>query len=157
VSTEVHPRLYIGSEDDCRPGTSSLAVVHACKSPCHQRFLSYRGNLPTTHPYYLVLRQEHDLVLNLIDPPVPLFKTESFTAFLDFATAVWNHQRALLVHCNHGESRAPSLALLFLAKRLKALPDTSFEAAALAFAPRCPDYRPGNGIRAFLTSHWQSL
>jgi len=57
----------------------------------------------------------------MIDPPEPLFMMPIFTEFLKFAKDKWDSGKKLLIHCNRGESRAPSLALLFLAKCLKKL------------------------------------
>ncbi len=115
-------------------GFDGCAVVHACKSPCHQEAIGYRGTLPVDDRSYLALETPHNLYLNLIDPPTPLFRVESFRHFRDFAmsTYVDGHQ-ALLIHCNQGESRAPSLAMLFLAKDLHVLPDDSYASAVEAF------------------------
>lgn len=154
---EVHERVLIGSESDCRAGDSSMAVVHACKSPCHQRGVGYRGSLPSTHPNYLVLEREFDLYLNIIDPPVPLFRPELFQAFLRFADKHWGAGRTLLIHCNQAESRAPTLALLFLAKRLRSLNAGSFEEARRDFAAKYPSYSPGEGLRQYMTLNWASL
>ena len=154
---EVHERVLIGSELDCRSGDPGTAVVHACKSPCHQRAVGYRGSLPPTHPNYLVLEREFDLYLNIIDPPVPLFKPELFTVFLGFAERHWNAGQHLLIHCNQGESRAPTLALLFMAKRLGIISDQSFEEAKLSFLPMYPSYQPGKGIRLYMTRNWASI
>ena len=115
---EVFERVWVGSDTSCRAGGGEWAVVHACKSPCHQRAVGYQGSLVSSHANYLVLNRGRDLYLNLIDPPKPLFMPASFIAFLGFADAEWTAGRKLLIHCNLGESRAPSLALLFLAKRL---------------------------------------
>ena len=153
----VHNGLYIGDQTDCRHGDDSLAVIHACKHPCHQQAVGYSGNLSPAHPDYLVLEDGHDLFLNLIDPPVPMFKVESFTAFLDFARRQVEDSRDILVHCNMGQSRAPSLAMLALAKARGVLPDGSFEEAVAAFRDLWPSYSPGSGIRVFLTSAWGEI
>jgi hypothetical protein len=131
---ELHPRLYIGDQSDCTPGFPHFAVVHACKAPCHQQAVGYRVALPHDSRYYLALEMPYDLYLNLIDPPTPLFRVESFRHFREFAACqyvVGGH--ALLIHCNQGQSRAPMLALLFLAKDLHVLPDDSYAAAVEAF------------------------
>jgi hypothetical protein len=154
---EVFDRLRIGDLSCCRPGDEHTAVVHACKSPCHQRAVGYSGSLAASHPDYLWQLQPGNLFLNLIDPPRPLFKIESFHAFLRFAAHSYDAGAALLIHCNQGESRAPSLALLFLACHLRAIPRDSFAAAAGAFTRLYPAYAPGQGIRQFLTQHWQTL
>ena len=97
------------------------------------------------------------LFLNLIDPPIPLFQLESFAAFMSFAQQQYDDGASVLIHCNQGDSRAPSLALLFLAKHLQVIPSDSYETAAEAFVALYRDYRPGGGIRSFLKDHWPAL
>lgn len=154
---QVTERLYVGTDRDCRPGGANWAVVHACKSPCHQRAVGYRGSLPKSHEHYLVLEEEHDLYLNLVDPPTPLFMPPSFSSFLGFACSRLERGANLLIHCNQGESRAPSLALLLLAKRLGVLPSLAYESAWQAFQELYSGYRPGLGIQAYLREHWEEL
>jgi len=154
---EVYERVFIGSEASCRNGTADRVVVHACKTPCHQRAVGYTGSLPNTHQHYLVMRRPFDLFLNMIDPPQPLFKLALFTDFLLFAAEHWVAGRSLAIHCNQGESRAPSLALVFLAKHVRVLPDESFANAEVAFRAIYPPYRPGVGIRRFLADNWAAL
>lgn len=154
---KIHERIYVGSERDCRTSLPDLAVVHACKIPCHQRVLGYKGSLPTTHPNYLVLEQGNDLYLNIIDPPVPLFKPELFSSFLGFAHRSWSSGTRLVIHCNQATSRAPTLALLFMAKDLRLISDDSFESARDDFANLYPPYRPGLGIQCYLAEHWAEI
>lgn len=153
----VHERVFVGNESSCIQGTPDLAVVHACKSPCHQRAVGYTGNLPNTHSHYLVLEQGNDLYLNIIDPAAPLFMPPLFSNFLTFSANHWRAGRKLLIHCNQGESRAPSLALLFLSKGLSVLSDSSFQAARKEFASFYPRYSPGKGIETYLTKNWDSI
>lgn len=154
---EIHERLFVGSEGDCFRSRSGWAVVHACKSPCHQQAVGYRGSLPSDHPNYLVLEDQQNLFLNIIDPPIPLFKHETFASFLTFSEEHWNKGENLLIHCNLGESRAPTLALLFMAKRLNALPASSYPEAKQQFAVIFPSYSPGQGIQTFLIQHWNEI
>jgi hypothetical protein len=153
----IQNRLFIGAIDDCLTGTEQLAVIHACKSPCHQQAVGYRGSLASSHPNYLALQREHDLYLNIIDPPVPLFKAETFERFLAFSRSKYDSGVSLLIHCNQGESRAPSLALLFLAKHTGALPCSSYGDARQEFERLFPAYQPGNGIRQFLARNWNEI
>jgi len=154
---EIHERVIVTNELSCTRGSEEIAVVHACKSPCHQGAVGYQGSLPNTHPNYLVLEQEYDLFLNIIDPPVPLFMPPLFTGFLAFANKHWEQGRKLLIHCNKGESRAPSLAMLFLAKGVFAITDTSYEVARLEFEKLYPRYNPGKGIEAYFSKNWSQL
>lgn len=153
----IYSRIWVGSLDHCQPGTADCAVVHACKSPCHQRALGYSGSLAADHPHYLARADAHDLWLNLIDPPIPLFQPDSFTQFLAFAAPRHDAGQSLLLHCNLGHSRSASLALLLLARHLHAIPDASCAAAREAYQRLDPEYRPGNGIAQFLDEHWSAL
>lgn len=155
--TEVHDNIFVGSEASCQLGNDSLAVVHACKSPCHQRAVGYTGSLPNTHAHYLVLKSENDLYLNIIDPPIPLFKPELFSAFMLFSSKHRDKGRRLLIHCNQGESRAPSLALLYLSKSLGVISDNSFAYARADFETLYPRYAPGKGIQSYLSTNWRDL
>ncbi|WCN14930.1 hypothetical protein GV054_18905 [Marinomonas mediterranea] len=154
---EIHERVIVTNDLSCTRGNSEVAVVHACKSPCHQGAVGYRGKLPSTHPNYLVLEQEYDLFLNIIDPPIPLFMPPLFTEFLAFANKHWSQDRKLLIHCNQAESRAPSLAMLFLAKGVFAIPDTSYEVARLEFEKLYSRYNPGKGIETYFSKNWSQL
>jgi hypothetical protein len=160
---ELVPRLFTGGGDDCFEGVAGWAVVHACRHPCHRWAHRITPSLP--RPLSLpsaavggraAIERGRDLFLDLIDPPVPLFEPATFTAFLDFAGRAWAAGARLLVHCNRGRSRSPSLALLFLA-RLGVISGGSYAAAARDFAALCPDYAPGEGIRRFLAERWQEL
>jgi hypothetical protein len=154
---EVHDRIYVGDMAECRPGNAHFSVVHACKSPCHQQSVGYKGSLPPLHPNYLILRRPYDLYLNIIDPPVPLFKIETFLELLQFAREHYDGGGSLLIHCNQGESRAPTLALLFLAKHLGVIPNSSFSAAKEVFTSLYSGYRPGTGIQQFLAANWGQM
>lgn len=102
----VHDRVYVGTEVDCRQAEEGWAIIHACKSPCHQAAVGYKGNLVNSHPNYLILERDRDLYMNLIDPPVPLFMRESFDQYLRFAACHWQGGANLLIRCNKGESCA---------------------------------------------------
>jgi hypothetical protein len=154
---EVYPNLFIGTERDCfYTQTNEWAVIHACKSPCHQQALGYRGSLPKHHPYYLVYERGNHLFLNIIDPDTPLFKPQLFIDSLDF---IENHitQRKVLIHCNLGLSRSPSLALLYLAKRAKVINGENYEEATKDFIKLYPHYRPRRGIAIYLNVQWKNF
>ncbi len=133
------------------------AVVHACKHPCHQEAVGYTGNLDKQHPNYLVLERGSNLYLNMIDPPVPLFPSELFSAAMEFADKHWTAGRNVLFHCNQGRSRAPSLALLFAATRRGFIASESYEKARAEFERGYGHYAPGRGIETFLLENWSKI
>jgi len=154
---EVHPHLFVGTETDCfYDERKDWAVIHACKSPCHQRKLGYRGSLPQDHPNYLIYEENNHLFLNIIDPLTPLFKPQLFMRSLDFIEC-HIQERKVLVHCNNGLSRAPSIALLFLAKRARKISNGSFEEAVSDFRRFYPCYRPSKGIALYFLQNWRVM
>ena len=151
---KVYPNLFIGTERECFfTQKDDWAVVHACKSPCHQRALGYKGNLDKNHPNYLVYENGNHLFLNMIDPTEPLFMPPLFVASLDF---VEKHisKRKVLIHCNLGLSRSPSIALLYLAKRAKIINGESYRKATQDFVKSFHQYQPRRGIALYLGIHW---
>lgn len=153
--TNVMDNLSYGDLSACAMQSENTAIVHACKEPCHRAGVCYTTrSLDKNHPHYLSLEQGRHLYLNMIDPPQPLFQAESFTRFFDFVDR-YIQTRPVLIHCNKGESRAPSLALLYMAKR-GFLPGENYAAARAAFDARFP-YKPGQGISTFLTNRWNDL
>ncbi len=157
VNMEVYNNVYVFNDRACKLGKDEVAVVHACKSPCHQRAVGYTKSLPKNHPNYLILEKGENLFLNIIDPPVPLFMPELFISFLDFSRRHWKSGKKLLIHCNQGESRAPSLAMLFLAKGIGAISDHSYESARAEFEKIYPAYNPGKGIQIYFSQNWDQL
>jgi len=151
---EVYPNLFIGTERECFfTQRDDWAVIHACKSPCHQRAIGYKGNLRRNHPNYLVYECGNHLFLNMIDPSEPLFMPPLFAASLDF---IEKHisKRKVLIHCNLGLSRSPSIALLYLAKRAKVINGEGYRKATQDFFKLFPSYQPARGIALYLNIHW---
>ena len=156
MKTILTPTLSIGDDGDCHVPDANEAVVHAAKRQCYLRAVG--GTVPAKdHPQYLGAEAGAELWLNLIDPPKPLFQKRSFEWFLSFARRWHGSGRRLFIHCNRGESRAPSLALLFMAKVTGELPDTSYDDAYDAFDGMCPGYKPGAGIETFLRENWHDI
>lgn len=151
----VAPGLYFGDREAGHRAAPDAAVVHACKDPCHKNAVRYSGQLDSGHPNYLSLERGTHLYLNMVDPPVPLFKHETFRTFFGFVDRQIA-QRNVVIHCNQGRSRAPSLALLYMAKRLQLLPDTDYRSARQEFERKFP-YSPGKGIETFLSTEWSAL
>ena len=157
---EVYPKLYVGSRKDYETlvsGQPGWAIVHACKE-YHRNAVGYGlWNVPRHHPEYLVARRENRLMLCLLDLPVSLFiRKEMIDQTLDFIDQMRADGLKVMIHCMQGRSRSPSIAMLYLAARLHALPADSLEAAEEQFRHLYPRYKPTRGIRVHLRRNWHS-
>jgi len=157
---EIYQNLFIGNEFDCFfDNREDWAVIHACKSPCHQRAVGYRGNLHRKHPNYLILERGKHLFLNIVDMDRPLLHEfagpifESALAFIEKYIATNN----LLIHCNQGLSRAPSIGLVFLAKRTDVISNATYREASQDFLQIYRHYQPCRGIAIYLTKNWEKI
>lgn len=158
---EIHANLFIGSEGDYESRARVEAgwrVIHACKEPYHRQALGYRGRAaPRDHPEYLIALRGDRLILNLVDVDDPSFiRREIIDAALSFIDEGLRDGKKVLVHCNKGESRGPSIGLLYLVSRTEVLPDSSFVDAENGFLKLYPLYNPAAGIRGFLQTHFDS-
>lgn len=149
---KVHERLYVGDLHDC--GHPGMAVVHACKHPCHAGRCG--AKVAKDSPDYLTHEHGGDLYLNMIDPDIPLFQSEMFVTFLAWVRERWTAGETVLIHCNKGGSRAPSLAALVMSKVICEWPDDYAEAAA-RMDEILQGFNPGRGIREYLADHWQRI
>jgi len=142
---KVAENLFVGDDSSCTR-SSEMAIVHACKHPCHQNELGYSGSLPQDHPEYLIALRDSDLFLNIVDMDRKLaheYTEPIVSATLDFIDEKIESQE-VLIHCNQGQSRSPALAMLFLAKRTNELTDTSYREAKQEFNGRYSRFQPGN-------------
>lgn len=156
---EVYENLFVGNQEDYEllvSGREGWAVIHACKEPYHRQALGYKGRAaPKDHPEYLVARRENRLILNLVDVDNPaFFRKEMIAEALDFVDRALESGQRVLIHCNQGESRAPSIALLYMAARRRTLPTESLESAESCFRTLYPGYSPSKGIRGHLQEYW---
>lgn len=144
-------QLFTAGQEGCKAEHVG-SVVHACKHPCH---FGKCGQPAKGTADYLAHAEGDELWLNIIDPDEPLFSVELFRLFLDWA--VPRADRPMLIHCNAGDSRSRSLALLVLAATGR-ITTSSYEDASRAFeALTASQYRPGRGIGGFLDANWREI
>jgi hypothetical protein len=156
---EVYPGLFVSHKGDCPLHGAQLArnwaIVHAYPA-CHRKALGYATMLAPEGPEQYLARQGNDLLLNMTDSEQPGFyrKEAQINPALAFIDEMRAQGASILIHCEQGMSRSPSLALLYLATRLGALPTASLGAAEAAFKALYPRYAPSYGIWAHLKQHW---
>ncbi|MCE7039237.1 hypothetical protein [Dyadobacter sp. CY312] len=151
--------INVGTEHDCRSVVDgNFAVIHACKIPCHCAGVGYTGNLDKDHPEYLVSEKDNHLYLNIIDAAFPLspkFGDPMFRAAFRFLEKS-SKTKEVLIHCNQGHSRGPSIALAYMAK-MDLIENQTYAAATEDFKKIYPDYEPGKGVVHYLENNWNAV
>ncbi|MFP4057716.1 MAG: dual specificity protein phosphatase family protein [Candidatus Brocadiia bacterium] len=159
--TEIHPRLFVGSRWDYEAQVAfeeGWYVVHAAKEPYHRQAVGYDGpEPPPDHPEHLVARRGARLMLNLRDHVLPVqLPTELFDAAVDFIHEGLSSGHRVLVHCEVGVSRSPTVGLLYLTAFTDVLDAGSLDEAMDRYLALYPDFSPGPALRRFLRDHWRA-
>lgn len=166
MAVMVHDGLFVGSDADTYKFAGS--VLHCARDPWFataeqrclhpKRFEDYGivlGGTGTTYEEFLatpktwVRFKYNEMALNMVDADDPrYFSDEMINAGLEFITDRMADGDPVLVHCNMGMSRSPSMAFLWMFEH--GLLDYEFRYALPQFKRLYPDYAPGNGIWQYL-------
>lgn len=145
---EIYKNLYVGNDRDCREFEG--AIVHACQS-CFSR--GVHGNIGDKK----VFEHIDDLYLNLLDISslsydyaYPIIKKSM--EFIDRKIK----DKKVLIHCNFGMSRSPSIALLYMARK-GYIDNSSFKNAVKDFKKIYNCYSPGYGMRKYFEKYWDNI
>ncbi len=155
---EVYKNLYIGNQQDYEINVSKKqdwSIIHACKEPYHRTLLGYTGRgAPKGHPEYLIAKRNNRLFLNFVDADSPDYiPKEIIDSALVFIEESLSAGKPCLVHCNLGESRSPSIGLLYMLSK-GSLPKSNLTTAEEEFKKIYPAYNPKMGIRGFIMRYW---
>lgn len=167
---EVFPRLFVGGADALLHADSGIGmvspgwfVVSAARDPWHREALGYTGRgAPKDDPEYLLAHRDRRLLCNLIDADDPAFVREEIVTgvieAIDTALSAGNIK--VLIHCNQGQSRAPTLALLWARWTSKApLVSAAFrlltaDQALEAMKHAYPPFKPSKGMEGYVRNNW---
>ncbi len=154
---EVYPNLFVGAQSDEELVRSSPEwfIIHACKEPYHRDALGYMGRAASKdNPEYLIAKRPGRLVLNLVDAPdVAYIPDEIIDRALETILGEIGTTK-ILVHCNQGMSRSPTIALLYLAKFTTRFSGLKFSDAIAAFKEIYSPYNPGQGMADYARINW---
>jgi len=158
---EITNNLYIGRLLDLQNfSLEDDAIVHATQTT-HYQIMGWNRttNKPNkNHPNYIICENNNRLSLNWVDGPAHLYKWSgpgTFTRILDFIES-WIENRKVFIHCDQGYSRSPTLGLLYLAKRLKIIPDENYLSAKKEFMNIYSIYNP-SGIANYVNQYWKEI
>lgn len=129
-------------------------IVQAAKEPYHRKAVGYTGQGATPGPEYLCTRRNNRLILNLIDPVRGHFiRQDMIDSVVAEVVLRLKNNESVFIHCNKGESRAPSIAFLVWLvlqdsplKGNKADMDTLMD----CFRKHYSEFNPSEGFREFI-------
>lgn len=157
-AVEVYPNLFVGKGEDIAGvmvGGDVLPewyVISAAKEPFHREALGYTGRAATKdHAEYLVAYRPRRMILNLVDVEDPAYIRKEIIdrALVVITTFLWDGYK-VLVHCNQGGSRGPSIAFLWLAKCTSTFAGLDLETALERFKAIYPAYAPAKGFEIYI-------
>lgn len=159
----LYKNLYLGDIDDLHSiglDNDDWAFVHATQT-VHYNIFGWEKvyNSPEKlHKDYLYYEEGNRLSLNWFDGPAIFYEPGGLEVFKEALNFIdkWISKRNVLVHCDQGVSRSPTLALTYLAKRTDRLSDSSFKEAKEEFKEIYPDYFPG-GIEDYVSNNWDKI
>lgn len=156
---EIYPNVFVGNQADAELILNMVAddyfILHAAKEPFHRQMVQYVGRgAPKDSPEYLYARRGNRMALNMVDAKSPkFFSKEMITEGLDFLEEGYKAGKKLFINCNQGESRGPSVGMVFVFKRILKNGST-FEEAEAEMKKIYPQYMPNDGIRGHLQQCW---
>lgn len=154
---EVYPNLFVGGQHDLDKfldyilisKNKKFNIVQAAKDPFHRQAVGYKTRgAPKESSEYLFAYRSNRLILNLVDTEKHwLIPNEIIDESINYIKESLDAGSQVLVHCNMGLSRGPSIAFLYLIEHTDMFDDcTLFESAEEKFRNIYPDYMP-SGIR----------
>ncbi|QED23003.1 dual specificity protein phosphatase family protein [Candidatus Deianiraea vastatrix] len=162
---EVCKNLFVGTEADYFniKNQSEWFVIHACKNFHNQNLGIYPLNkaIPNNHSERSFAIRGNKISLNLIDGDnyenIPQIYKDEINLIMNKAIDFINENiktSKILVHCNQGISRSPTIAFLYLSKYTDIFNNLSLNDAILEFKKLYPFYIPKNGMIEYVKSNY---
>lgn len=149
---ELYPNLYVGDIGDY-DRSQHRAIVSATKT-VHKELVISRGK---GDPDYIAVFKPYHAILNWVDGPADLYDWSGPGLFSQVNDFIEENLKLgdVLVHCNAGLSRSPTVCMTFMAKRL-GMGKGLFDQAVGEFEAIYPQWQPG-GILDFVAAHWKEI
>lgn len=151
--------IFVGPGADTYKFAGS--ILHCARDPWYtQARITYKlcwkngtpdkFHLPEINQSDTVIEMSYnEMALNMVDAQSPIyFSDEMINAGQQFITDRLAAGDPVLVHCNQGISRSPSMAFLWMFEH--GFLDDEFRYAVPQFRERYKDWSPGNGIWQYL-------
>ncbi len=157
---EIYANIYIGSVEEAEKlfKKKDWSFLLCCKDPKEKDVDQEHHELSEEHNSYSYITRGHRMAMNFIDLPIfnkesLIFTRDMFAKAFDFLDEERSKHRKVLIYCNNGESGAPSVGLLYIARQGK-YGDAAFDKAFKIFKKEFPDYNPKENIYTNIKYHW---
>jgi hypothetical protein len=156
-------KLYYLSADEyerLKEYDADYSALLCAKNPYHKDIVGYLTNCPKDNPEYLVAYRpkEHIMALNMVDAKKPeFFSDEMVFSGLDFIRKELDKCRDVVVVCNQGESRSPTMCLMFLMKNGVYDTSLSHTEVFMEFGEENLEWNPNNGILLYAVEFWNRI
>lgn len=114
-------KLFVGRKEEYQSAVQrGMSIVCALNRAdgfqTHQSVVGWKGRgCDPSSPYYLFIRYQDEIYLNMIDAEDPKYISDiMINAALDFIHKHLSNDKEVFIYCSLGESRSPSLALIYL-------------------------------------------
>lgn len=151
--------LYVGVKEQYQIALSKgmkivCALNRANGYVSHQSVVKWEGRgCDPRHPHYLFKLEQDSIYLNMIDGDDPKYVNDvMINPALDFINIHLGNGNEVFVYCSLGESRSPSIALMYL------LEYNMIEKSSNTFQifknEYYPNYQPKNGNLLYIKKRW---
>jgi len=152
-------KLFIGTKEEYpiakQKGMKIVCALNRANGfVTHQSVVGWQGKgCNPDNPFYLFKREPDAIYLNMIDAEDSKYvNDEMINPALDFIKQHLNNDSEVFVYCSLGESRSPSIALMYLLEN--SLIEKNENTFSLFKSHYYPAYNPKRGNLLYIKERW---
>lgn len=152
-------KLFVGGKEEYNTARQNgmkivCALNRANGFVTHQSVVGWQGRgCNTDNPYYLFKREDDAIYLNMIDADDPKYvNDEMINPALEFIHHHLNVGNKVFIYCSLGESRSPSIALMYLLEYN--LIEKNVNTFTTFRNNYYPNFYPKNGNLLYMKKRW---
>lgn len=137
-----------------------VSALLCAKYPYHKEIVGYSKNCPKNHFEYLYAFRpdKHIMALNMVDAKdKKYFSDEIILAGIDFIQNELEQERNVVAVCNKGQSRSPTMCLLYMMAHGDFDINMSHSEVFCKFSEIAKLWNPNNGILEYCVDFWNKI
>ncbi len=142
--------LFVGNKDEYLTALNNKMKVVCCISKGQLSHLSVAGMVNSTHQDYLYKETKDGLFLNMVDADnIKYIPGKMISKALDYIDNELAKGNKVFVFCSLGQSRSPSIALMYLFR-------ANLISSISEFIRIYPKYKPNTGILDYVKKYYSA-